>query len=412
MTTHGTFTFDAENDSDCQRFDFTSDGNGQTSGVLISGPGTAADFCHDTNGGNSANVGPDFGQGGDPDGYLYTECSSPGASGDEYTMTFDTLLDALAEQWQFNFYWCQRGPAAGNNDAFCEVQINEDGGGWVTVATFGGVGEDSTSTVWNYESVDLSESGVNVDENTQVRIRIESQSETSWHADFGIDTVTIVGSPAGITSVTPSEFDMDNADIDITSSGDVFDASGNDVYISDADTLAGSANEVDISSAINTESTSLINLDLTQLSAGELASLHTLGPSATRYIIVDAVGGEYSYPITLHRPEAFVMSLSSEFAPGATTVQLLAPATKTTGDFNAGRIEEVANPATAIDITDENYTEVESCFQATVNSREVQYDFRIEGLDTYTVTPQLTISAAVGNAMPMAMNDFRRRRVQ
>jgi hypothetical protein len=106
------------------------------------------------------------------------------------------------------------------------------------------------------------------------------------------------------------------------------------------------------------------------------------------------------------------MSLSSEFAPGATTVQLLAPATKTTGDFNAGRIEEVANPATAIDITDENYTEVESCFQATVNSREVQYDFRIEGLDTYTVTPQLTISAAVGNAMPMAMNDFRRRRVQ
>lgn len=195
MTTHGPFTFDSENDADCQAFTYTSDGNGQTTAGQISAAGTAADFCHDTDGGNSSSVGPDFGQGGDPDGYLYTECSSPGASGDEYTMTFDTVLDASAEQWEFNFYWCQRGPSAGNNDSFCEVQINENGAGWVTVATFGGVGEDTTTTVWNSESVDLSESGVNADANTQVRIRIESQSETTWHADFGIDTVEIVGTP-------------------------------------------------------------------------------------------------------------------------------------------------------------------------------------------------------------------------
>ncbi len=92
-------------------------------------------------------------------------------------------------------------------------------------------------------------------------------------------------------------------------------------------------------------------------------------------------------------PVEFVISLSSEFAPGATTAQLTAPATKTTGDFDAGRIEEAANPTSAIDITTDNYTEVEFCIQATINASEVQYDFRIEGLAAYGVTPQLTITA-------------------
>lgn len=190
---HGPFTFDAVNDADCQEFTFTSGGNGQTVAGQISNPGVAADFCHDTNGGNSANVGPDFGQGGNPDGYLYTETSSPGASGDQYTMTFDTVLDASVYQWQFNFYTCQRGPAAGNNDSTCVVQINENGAGWVTVASFGGSGDDTTTTVWVSRSVDLSESGANADSSTQVRILITSASETSWHADYGIDTVEIVG---------------------------------------------------------------------------------------------------------------------------------------------------------------------------------------------------------------------------
>lgn len=203
MTTHGTFTFDAVNDADCQAFTFTSGGNGQTVAGQISNPGVAADFCHDTNGGNSANVGPDTGQGGSPDGYLYTETSSPGASGDQYTMTFDTVLDASAEQWQFNFYTLQRGPAIGNNQSTCVVQINESGGGWVTVAggSFGGSGDDTTDgTAWVSRSVDLSEGGVNVDSSTQVRLLIISQSATSWHADYGIDTVTIVGTPLALAT--------------------------------------------------------------------------------------------------------------------------------------------------------------------------------------------------------------------
>jgi len=202
MTTHGTFSFDVQNDADCQRFDFVSynGGSGQGTPNVISAAGTAAEFCHDTDGGNSANVGPDQGQGGVGDCYLYTECSSPGANGDDYYMTFDTVLDASAEQWQFNFYTIQRGPAIGNNHSTCTVQINEDGAGWVTITAgqFGGSGDDTTDgTAWVSRSVDLSESGANTNSNTQVRLWIETDGPTNaWHGDYGIDTVQIVGTPA------------------------------------------------------------------------------------------------------------------------------------------------------------------------------------------------------------------------
>lgn len=198
MTTYGPFTFDAQNDADCQEFTFTSNngGAGQTTAGVVSVAGTAAEFCHDTNGGNSVDVGPDQGQGGVGDGYLYTETSSPGAASDEYTMTFDTVLDASAEQWQFNFYTCQRGPAIGNNQSTCEVQINESGGGWVTVTggSFGGSGQDTTDgTAWTSHSVDLSDGGVNNDSSTQVRLLITTVAATVWHGDYGVDTVEIVG---------------------------------------------------------------------------------------------------------------------------------------------------------------------------------------------------------------------------
>jgi hypothetical protein len=48
----------------------------------------------------------------------------------------------------------------------------------------------------------------------------------------------------GITSVAPTEFDYDNADIDINGAGFEASQGTGTVYISDADTLAGSANEV------------------------------------------------------------------------------------------------------------------------------------------------------------------------
>lgn len=197
MTTYGPYVFAAENDADCQAFTFTST-DGQTTAGVIDSAGTAAKFCHDTDGTNSTNIGPQWGEDGNvstPEGYLYTETSTPGATGDEYTMTFNTTLDASAEQWQFNFYSCQKGDDC---DSTCEVQINESGGGWTTVATFGGSGDPAKlltadDTAWTSRSVDLSNGGVNVDSSTQVRILITSAGATIWHGDYGIDTVEIVG---------------------------------------------------------------------------------------------------------------------------------------------------------------------------------------------------------------------------
>jgi len=109
--------------------------------------------------------------------------------------------------------------------------------------------------------------------------------------------------------------------------------------------------------------------------------------------------------ITSQIAHEFVLSLSDEFVDGAaTTVQLLAPATKDTGDFQAGKIHESSNPADAIDLDADKYTEVEFCLKATEYAGEVSYDFRIEGLDTYTVTPQLTIIAG-GETLAVNVHD-------
>ena len=194
MTTYGTYTFDSYNDADCQEFTFVSTrgDNSLQNGV------NAPDFCwDDDHDGHSPLVGPEYGQGGNPDGYVYTECSSLGVIGDEYTMTFNTTLDASTESWEIEFYTCQR-DGNGHNESTCEVQINENGSGWTTVAdgSFGGAGERTSDTTWVKRTVDLSEDGVNIDSNTQVRLLITLDSDAdAWYGDYAIDTVTIKGTP-------------------------------------------------------------------------------------------------------------------------------------------------------------------------------------------------------------------------
>jgi|GEM_PF-2514985 len=210
----------------------------------------------------------------------------------------------------------------------------------------------------------------------------------------------IRGLQAGINSVTPSTFDMDESSI--TVSGEAFGATQGTgtVYISDADTLAGSINEVEIANGINTWSDTSINLDLTGLNSTEETNLNTLGPG-TRYVIVVTNGSaEYgSGAVTLHRAEAFVLSASANIIASGenTTVQLTAPATKSTADFDAGRIQDDENPADTIDITLDDYTELEWCFKVVDAARDVAYQFRVTSngtaLTTYTVTPQLIVSA-------------------
>jgi hypothetical protein len=85
-----------------------------------------------------------------------------------------------------------------------------------------------------------------------------------------------------------------------------------------------------------------------------------------------------------------------------TTVQLTAPSGKSTSDFVAGRIQDDENPADAINITADDYTEVEWCMQATANAaNDDVYQFRVTAngvaLNTYSVTPQWTIGSGGGD---------------
>ena len=197
MTTFGPFTFPNATTGDVDRFIY--DGPVQTAAQLPAATGNNRNICW----GNSADqppsvdVGPEQGQGGGTDGFLFTETSSPGANGDFYYIEYDTALDASAESWQLTFYTNQHGPSASANGSFVQVQINESGGGWVNVGSqFGGTGDATTDgTAWTLRTVDLSNGGLNTDASTRVRIRIESQASTAWQADMGIDTITFTGTP-------------------------------------------------------------------------------------------------------------------------------------------------------------------------------------------------------------------------
>lgn len=79
-----------------------------------------------------------------------------------------------------------------------------------------------------------------------------------------------------------------------------------------------------------------------------------------------------------------------------TTARLTAPAGKTTGDFDAGRIQDDENPCDAVDITADDYTEIAWSMKSKSASRTVSYSFRVtidgEALDTISVTPQTTVT--------------------
>jgi hypothetical protein len=92
--------------------------------------------------------------------------------------------------------------------------------------------------------------------------------------------------------------------------------------------------------------------------------------------------------------DPFVLADSPHIAASgaATTAQLSAPG----GGFTAGRIQDDENPADAVDIGADGYTELEWAIQATADAASAAtYEFRVTKagvpLDTYTVTPQWTI---------------------
>lgn len=96
------------------------------------------------------------------------------------------------------------------------------------------------------------------------------------------------------------------------------------------------------------------------------------------------------------------ISASANITAGGedTTARLTAPSGKTTSDFVTGRRWDNENGTDTIDITTDNYTEVEWCLTLKSGLTGGDYfDFRVynadAALDTYTVTPRWTISSAV-----------------
>ncbi|MCA1806750.1 MAG: hypothetical protein LC687_02640, partial [Actinobacteria bacterium] len=185
-----TYTFDADNDADESAWTFVSD-NGDNG---LNPSGTTRAWSHETGDTPSGGVGPTSGQGGDPDGYVYTEASAPTAGNDTFTMTRNTTIDASAYDWTVEFYWNQRGD---DNTAVLELQTNENGAGWVTRGTYGGGDQPSgAAQVWNFESEDLS--SVISDASTEIRFLVTLPAGgTTWNNDFGLDTITVRGVQPG-----------------------------------------------------------------------------------------------------------------------------------------------------------------------------------------------------------------------
>lgn len=213
-TTHGPFAYASGTTGDVDRFIY--DGPLQTAASLPAASNTARNLCWAENRtpARSTGIGPDVGQaGGASEGFLYTECSSPAAANDVYTVEFDTVLDFSAEQWQLTFYYMQRAVAIGNNQSLLQIEIEENNSGtWIDVSgELGGSGNDVTTLDWGTEhSIDLSSGGTYVHAITRVRFRFETVAATVWHGDQAIDTVEIVGTDLAASEQDDFRFEDDD----------------------------------------------------------------------------------------------------------------------------------------------------------------------------------------------------------
>lgn len=365
-------------------FDFT-DRAGNASDTVKSA-NTAGEWCEENGSTTSSGTGPSANPTGRA-GFIYTETSTPSAS-TVWAMKRNTSFNASTQNVTLNLIYNLNAETA--SDVFIEyatVASPNETTDWTIFETIPCTLTDS----WISDSFDFS-----AQTTTTLWLRVRCSTDNNFTNDIAFSTWNEVGvDSAGISSIDPTEFDMDAADVDIN--GQDFEATQGtgDVYLSDANTLAGSANEVDITSAVNTWSDTVVNLDLTQLSASELDDLHTLGPGQRYVILVNNSSDEYgSDAITLHRPAPAVMSLSTNFAPGSTTQRL----TGLTGTFAGGRIEEALNPSTTnTDVADNGNREDVANIQMTAGSREVSYVARVlyggNVPDTITTTPTITVSA-------------------
>ena len=192
----GPYRFDTATGEAADAFVYTDKGVTTKTLPDIGGPG----WSWDQDDSPSFDVGPSSGAGGSPDGYLYTESSSPASGGDQQMLevedqtnpgnprTFDAATYSLLVQWKTN----QRGD---DNNATCELQTNENGAGWVTRFSCGGPSDpdkvaSAGADYWVQREVDLT--GVVSHASTRIRLLVTLGATGSvFHNDYGIDDVTI-----------------------------------------------------------------------------------------------------------------------------------------------------------------------------------------------------------------------------
>lgn len=368
---------------------------------LLQARNTSGEWCLETTGSTTSNnTGPTTNPAG-RSAYIYTETSSPAASSVwamKRKISFNNTAQNVFLDLIYNL----------NIDTGSEFYIEyatvaspNETTDWTILETIVGTATD----LWIADTFDFS--GVASTSTLWLRIRFNSLSAytndlafSTWR-EYGVDS-------SGISTVTPSEFDFDAPSVVAAGINFGSTQSTGTAYLSDASTLAGSANEVDISSAVTAWNDTGITLNLTNLSAGELASLHTLGPGARYLIVLTAASDEYSSAVTAHRPAGMEMVLSANFAPSITTQRL----TGLTGTFGGGRIEEALNPSTTnTDVAADGNREDVWNIQATPGAREVSYSFRVlwGGFpeDSFSTIPLLTVTAGGGGIpVPLATHNL------
>lgn len=129
---------------------------------------------------------------------------------------------------------------------------------------------------------------------------------------------------------------------------------------------------------------------------------------ATKYVQLGTKEKDSGTSGTLYFDDWAVNTTGEFIGSARTTAQLTAPSGKSTSDFIEGYIADDINPYQKIDITTDDYTEMEWSIKATNNTTNGEkYDFRVTRngtvLDTYSVTPQLT----VGSPTSSDSRDFR-----
>lgn len=146
-----------------------------------------------------------------------------------------------------------------------------------------------------------------------------------------------------------------------------------------------------------------------RVDAGQIYSEDRVVTSTSTYSATATLSGGgsgYGAMLSTFKAKAssneITLSLSANIAASAatsTTAQLTAPSGKTTTDFQAGKISDDTNPLPAIDLSEDKYTELEWCVitdDGLSSNAEIEFRVTVLGvtLNTYTVTPKITIGTA------------------